>query len=199
MRSAGGAQRMPYISDAERERARWMTLAEAVAHVEERDRCDRHSALQQLCNALGDRKVRYKFEDLKWFDMKPEHADFWQQPRTIWPSDYKVFDPYGFVTRTVLVYKDDIFKFWPELSVASAGSRITKAGPTTKAKRRRGRPPAEIEVHQAIDRLVEGGRDVKRMLRKKLVALVEEECGKRWKPRAISTHILTWLERHLDT
>ena len=119
---------MPYISDAELERARWMTLAEAVAHVEVHDGCDPRSALEQLCNAICDRKLRTKWEDRKWFDWEPGRASFWAR---ICIRDAKVADPETGEWRTVLVLKDDVLRIWPEPSLASAGSGSAKAGPTT--------------------------------------------------------------------
>lgn len=45
---------MPYVSKAERQRADWRTLAEAVAHIRLRDKCDEAAARQQLRDALAD-------------------------------------------------------------------------------------------------------------------------------------------------
>jgi len=53
MRSAQ-RRRMPYKSEAERERENWMTLPEAVAHIRSADCCDEKVARQQLVKALAD-------------------------------------------------------------------------------------------------------------------------------------------------
>jgi hypothetical protein len=45
---------MPYKSQAERERERWMTLPEAVAHIRATDRCDENAARRQIIKALAD-------------------------------------------------------------------------------------------------------------------------------------------------
>jgi hypothetical protein len=63
MRSASGGARLPYISDAKQERARWMTLAEAIAYVMKHDDCDHSSATEQLCDALCDYKIRKQFQN----------------------------------------------------------------------------------------------------------------------------------------
>ena len=191
---------MPYISDAERERARWMTLTELIAHVE-REGCERSAALKQIRNALSDRKLRIKWEKeplrlsryILYAHQPPEGASFWQQADI--DDDAKVFDPETENRRTLLILKDDVFALWPVPSVAAAASESGKVGPTIKAKGR-GRPDAEIEIHRAIDRLLQRGFNVKNVLRKELVALVDRESGKRRKPRTIQKHISSWLEKH---
>lgn len=45
---------MPYKSKAERERERWMTLPEAVAHIRLADKCGESDARRQLLKALAD-------------------------------------------------------------------------------------------------------------------------------------------------
>jgi hypothetical protein len=55
---------MPYVSKAERQRADWRTLVEAVDHVRSRDKCDEVTARQQLAAALADGAL----EPLRWED-----------------------------------------------------------------------------------------------------------------------------------
>ena len=176
MRSAGGAQRMPYISDAERERSRWTTLAEAVAHVEEHDGCDR-PALKQLCDALGDRKLRNKFEDEKWFDCLPERASFWQQAR-IRIDDAKVFDADAGEWRTLLVLEDDILRLWP----------ITNA-------KGRGRPVVQDKIHEAFGQLFQDGPNLKAMSQKQRAKAVNEKCGEEFDVRTVEKYFQSWLEK----
>ena len=176
MRSAGGAQRMPYISDAERERSRWTTLAEAVAHVEEHDGCDR-PALKQLCDALGDRKLRNKFEDQKWFDCLPERASFWQQAR-IRIDDAKVFDADAGEWRTLLVLEDDILRLWP----------ITNA-------KGRGRPVVQDKIHEAFGQLFQDGPNLKAMSQKQRAKAVNEKCGEEFDVRTVEKYFQSWLEK----
>jgi hypothetical protein len=57
---------MPYLSRAERERAQWFTLPEAVAHICESDGCDREAARQQLQHALSDGALGV----LRWEDAR---------------------------------------------------------------------------------------------------------------------------------
>ena len=48
---------MTYISKAERERARWMTAAEAIKHIQKADSCGRDEAWMQLSKAIADGKA----------------------------------------------------------------------------------------------------------------------------------------------
>jgi hypothetical protein len=48
---------MPYRSKAERELPLWMTLVEAVAHIQAQERCDQVGALRQLRMALGEGEI----------------------------------------------------------------------------------------------------------------------------------------------
>ena len=184
---------MPYISDAEHERARWIPLAELIAHVAKHDGCNRASALKQICDALGDRKLH-----IKWQSEKPIHSD----PEILvadWPPDDarawqaaiirrdRVFDPWAKRWRTLLILKHSIFRLWPGPSA--------KAGPITKVKSP-GRPSARNDIHQALDRLSQQGLGVRGTPRKELEAWVAEKCGKRWTLRTVQKYIPGWLENH---
>src|SRR5215472_18012600 len=57
IRSASGRRAMRYISDVERERARWITITEAIEHIIRVLACDRPEAEQQLRNAGSDGKI----------------------------------------------------------------------------------------------------------------------------------------------
>jgi choline dehydrogenase-like flavoprotein len=52
---------MPYTSRMARERARWMTLREALAHIETAEHCSLKAAWRQLGEAVADREV-----DARW-------------------------------------------------------------------------------------------------------------------------------------
>ena len=163
------------------------------------DSCDRDSALKQLRKALGDRKLRIKWDKellrlspyILYAHRPPEGTTFWQQARI--DDDDKVLDPETENWRTLLILKDDVFQFWPETSVASAGSESGKAGPITKAKGR-GRPIACNDVHQAADRLSQQGRKLKGMPQKEREALVVEASGRCL--RTVQKYLPSWLEKH---
>jgi hypothetical protein len=173
-----------------------MTLAEAINRISKQDNCSWDEAKDQIRAALADNAIgplRWEDEQPTAVSTAPVDRDFWQKANI--RQDGRVFDRWRKRSRTLLISKHMIFQLWPERSVASTGSGSGEAGPTTKAKRR-GRPDAEIEIHQALDQLVQRECDVKGMLRKELVALVEEEFGKRRKPRTIMKYISSWLEKH---
>jgi hypothetical protein len=207
MRSAA-ERALPYISAAELERARWMTLAEALAHVAEHDRCDRRSALKQLRDALGDGKLHYEWAKerlrlstyyLLYAHRPPKSANFWQRARI---RGAKVFDPETNIFRTLLILKDDIFQLWPKrpevASVASAGSESGQAGEATKAKGR-GRPKVEKELHHAFDRLSQQGYSVKNTPWKQLEALIDAECSQKWSLRTKQKYKQSWLQKRANT
>ena len=120
----------PYISDAERERARWMTLTELTAEVTKHHRG--RPADQQIRNALDDRKLIIKWEDATADqrrrrrptdpppmshpngvdqgpalvpDWPPNEAGFWQQARI---DGDKVFDPVTEHWRTLLLLRRSV-------------------------------------------------------------------------------------------
>jgi hypothetical protein len=103
-----------------------MTLSEAVAHVAKRYRGDRRSALKQLRDALGDRRIHSKWEDYKTPPIEyeglsagywpPVDARFWLQQARI--RGYKVFDRVCKCWRTLLLLRQDVRKIWPELPPA---------------------------------------------------------------------------------
>jgi hypothetical protein len=190
------------MTEAERERERWMTLAEAIAHIAKHDGCDRDSALKQLRGALGDRRLHNKWEDQRPNhacegmiispDWPPDDASSWQQA-DIQVDTGKVFDPSRRRWRTLLILKDSVSQIWGDPSVASAGSESGKARPITKAKGR-GRPGACNKVHQAADRISQRGLSVKETPRKEFVAQVAEESG--MSVRTVQKYFPSWLEKH---
>ena len=57
---------MTYVSKAERERARWMTAAEAIKHIQKADSCGRDEAWMQLSKAIADGKVPNRWADVSF-------------------------------------------------------------------------------------------------------------------------------------
>jgi hypothetical protein len=53
---------MPYVSEEEQEQQKWMTLKEAISHIQRVDRCDEVTALQQLRKALANEAVEARFK-----------------------------------------------------------------------------------------------------------------------------------------
>jgi hypothetical protein len=124
---------MPYISDAKRERGRWMTFEAAIAFVSRMDGCDRDCAEQQLRNALSDRKLFTKWEDQKTAAMRrhrqptghgsseagptpipdwpPNDPPFWHQTPI---REGMVFDPFTQRERRLLLLRSHVQRIWPE-------------------------------------------------------------------------------------
>jgi|HubBroStandDraft_6_1064221.scaffolds.fasta_scaffold500263_2 hypothetical protein len=112
-----------YISDAKRERARWMTFTEVVALVAKHDRCDRDCAEQQLRDALTDHKLIVRWEDQakaapNWsggptpiLDRPPDDPRFWQQTPI---REDTVFDPYTQRERSLLLHRLSVQNIWPD-------------------------------------------------------------------------------------
>jgi hypothetical protein len=93
-----------------------MTLAEAIAHVIKLDGCDRRSALEQLCLANREGKIRSEWEERKWWDLQGDS-------REVRISDAKVRDRTGDY-RTVLVLKGDVFRIWARAAAARRGAVV---------------------------------------------------------------------------
>jgi hypothetical protein len=119
-----------YISDAARERARWITFEEAIEFVSRTVRCSRESADQQLRDACSDRKLFIRWEDqvtaamrrgrqptghgseagpTPILDRPPDNADFWQHACI---HDGKVFDPFTRRERTLLLLRFSVEQIW---------------------------------------------------------------------------------------
>jgi hypothetical protein len=144
----------PYISDAERERARWMTLAELIAHTAKHH--GRRSALKQIRGALDDRKLIAKWEDATADQLRrklptdpppmtdadgppqgptllpdwpPNKTSFWQQARI---RGSKVFDPETECWRTLLLLRWSVQQSWPEQQPVPPPPENSKGGAPSK-------------------------------------------------------------------
>jgi hypothetical protein len=56
---------MPYVSRAEQERALWMTLREALEHIQMREGCNLRAAWDQLQKAIGDQEVKVRWAGVR--------------------------------------------------------------------------------------------------------------------------------------
>jgi hypothetical protein len=171
-----------------------MTLAEAINRISKQDNCTWDEAKDQIRAVLADNAIG----PLRWEDERPTAAstapvdpDFWEKADI--RRDGKVFDPWTKRWRTLLIPKQSIFQIWPEQTAASAGSESGKAGTVTKAK-----DPghAEIEIHQAFDRLFQRGLNLKDMYHKTRAELVHKECGIQFDKRTVQKYFRSWLEKH---
>jgi hypothetical protein len=96
---------MPYVSKSAEERAKWMTLCEAVAHIEIVERCSFRVAWDQLRDAIGDQAVMVRWGDvslelstirdghyIEEDDVPPNNEWFWTSARAIFVGTGRVLD-----------------------------------------------------------------------------------------------------------
>ena len=74
---------MPYVSNADRERAHWMTLNETLAFIRAAEGCSRKEARRQLGLAVADQEVEARWPQkihLQWADEvgPPASLEFWK-------------------------------------------------------------------------------------------------------------------------
>jgi hypothetical protein len=126
---------MPYQSKADRERAQWMTLREALTHIGKAERCTLKAALRQLGEAIADREIDARWphalhlsgdwdEDLG----PPRDIRFWKSARFILAGGGRILDDPACRThhvrlqliregklhyRRVLIRRDDVERIWP--------------------------------------------------------------------------------------
>jgi hypothetical protein len=149
---------LPYISKAERERARWMTLNEAVDRICQHHNCDRREAIRQIRKALADNALA----PLRWEDqlIKPNFATlppidrrFWEEARF---QRGRVFDPWTKQWRVLLIPKLRINEHWPERTeAASDDSQTSPDGGNVYSfpKPKVGATSARAEFDRAYDQL----------------------------------------------
>jgi hypothetical protein len=174
-----------------------MTLAEAIDWICRCDGCDRRSALKQLRDALGDRKLHIKWDKerirlspyILYAHRPPEDASFWKQARI---RSAKVLDPETENYRTLLILKDDILQLWPDQSIATAAPQSGKGG----------RHGTGNEVDQGYDKLLRRlGDRLQKMAPMELAKLIAKESSKKlgepgWAPRTVLGHIQRRRAQH---
>ena len=182
---------MPFISN-KRQRALFVTLAEAIDRISKQGNYSRRAATRQIREALAaDAIGPLRWEDA-WMDYPPVDRQFWLVEARIRRGS--VFDPSVKRWRTLLIGKQSISQARP--------AENDNVGPLTKAKG--GAPSAKDEIYQALDRLShEEGHSVKDIVpRQRLAELVAKECGKLlgksrgWTLGTVLCHIRSWPKKH---
>jgi hypothetical protein len=144
---------MPYVSNADRERALWMTLREAVVHIATAEHCSIRIAWAQLRDAIGDHEVlvrwanvsldlstidegRYIEED----DVPSNDKHFWKSARAIFTGGGSVLDDPAhrwkddrlkliregtLRYRPMLVRREAVERLWPRLDEGAEASPPT--------------------------------------------------------------------------
>lgn len=114
---------MPYVSKPEKERAKWMPIADAVRHIRGVDRCTHTKAVKQLFAALRDKAI-----DCCWADMKPPswgpstlitysdslpNPSAWRAPKLIMRRGGLVKFDSAEPARPLLLLREHVLKIWP--------------------------------------------------------------------------------------
>jgi hypothetical protein len=157
------------------ERARWMTLREALAHIEKAEHCSVKAAWRQLGEAIADREVDvrwphalqltrmgdYEDEDIG----PPRNIRFWKSARRIFIRGGVILDDpasrknsvrlqlirqHKLLYRPVLIRRDDVERIWPTAS-GMAEPRL----PTESLSHVAPRKPAEAAIRKEIIRILE--------------------------------------------
>ena len=106
---------MRYVSKMAQERARWMTLREALTHIGKARRCSLKAALRQLGGAIADREVDARWSHAihlsgDWEDEDigpPRDVRFWRSARVVLVAGGRILDdpilpyqPYSFAAHS---------------------------------------------------------------------------------------------------
>jgi hypothetical protein len=135
---------MPYVSKAARERARWMTLREALVHIASLENCSLRAAWQQLREAIIDNEVVAFWLDMgphaqlmgggRFIDETPADRRFWESARIIFTGEGRILDDPSLHSaeerlkligtrelryRPVKIVREAVEKIWSETNVSS--------------------------------------------------------------------------------
>jgi hypothetical protein len=155
---SAATQAVPYVTEAERERAKWMTLGEVVGHVIEHESCTKREALRQIRAAIGDGKLFARWEDERprhgspdgiviapdrpprngeqWRDSDEGAWKVWCWQRAVIRGD-RLLDPRTRRPRVLLLSQFEVQQTWREQ---------TAAPPPAKESRPKGGRPSSYET-----------------------------------------------------
>ena len=213
---------MPYVSKAERERAGWMTLREALDHIQMTGDCNLRAAWD---HAIGDQEARVRWADASldlstigdgsYVDednVPPTAEGFWKSARAIFTGEGSVLDDPACRSQSVrikliregklgyrrlLVLREHVEKNWPGDSAEHLSSGESTSA--TKDIIRAGRPSARNLVWQTLDRMLARG-DQLGVSQKRLAESIAQENDKKlgrdrgWNERTIVSHVSDWLK-----
>jgi hypothetical protein len=194
---------MPYTLKMAQERARWMTLREALAHIEKAEHCSVKAAWRQLGEAVADREVDARWPHAigltmdDWDDEDigpPRDIRFWKSARYILGvggkhARLKLIREGKLYYRSVLIRRDDVERIWP--------TGEGRAGERADIRRAEGRPSVKHAVWKTLQEM----RDESHPLhtpQKQLATLVAKRNNrnlgdKGWSERTVIQHVSTWL------
>jgi hypothetical protein len=144
---------VPYVSKLAEERAKWMTLREAVAHIKAADRVSRRAAWDQLREAIGDQTVAVRWADVtlepstmleghyvEEDDVPPTSRQFWKLALIKFAGGGRVLDDPAcrgssvrlrliregtLHYRPLLVRREPVERLWPRLDKGAEESSPT--------------------------------------------------------------------------
>ena len=205
---------MPYQSKADRERAQWMTLREALTHIGKAERCTLKAALRQLGEAIADREIDARWphalhlsgdwdEDLG----PPRDIRFWKSARFILAGGGRILDDPACRThhvrlqliregklhyRRVLIRRDDVERIWP--------AREARAREQVDIRRKQGRPTARDTVWKTMGQMRDESYNLTTP-QLRLAELVAERNSRKlgdkgWSERTIIEHVSDWLKKN---
>jgi hypothetical protein len=144
---------MPYVSRAERERAQWWTLREALEHIQEIEDCTMRVAWDHLRTAIGDQEVPVRWGDVSLDlstinegqyiyddDVPPKEKWFWKSARVMFTGKGRVLDDHArhgrnsrirlirqgkLNYRPLLVRREAAERIWPITTRSSEPERAT--------------------------------------------------------------------------
>jgi hypothetical protein len=216
---------MPYVSKAEQERARWMTLREALTHIKTVEECNLRAAWDQLRETIGDQEAKVRWADvslelssidgghyIEEDDVPPTEKGFWQSARVIFSGQGSVLDDPACRRKTIrlnliresrlhyrplLVLREDVLRHWLGRSAEDLSNMESAA---SKPIRKPGRPSARDLVRQTLNLMRSAGTNLN-LPHKHLANLVAQENGKKlgdrgWNERTVVQHISEWLEEN---
>lgn len=137
---------MPYTSKMAQERAQWMTLVEALAHIRSSEKCSSLSAQVQLKRAIGDGDVPVKWADSHGARDKPNTA---QLARSQLVLSGPGLAPFGDSLRSLLFLRSAVLAIWP-LTGTPKSAQNFKGGPAGRIKEEHGQWMTLVE---AIDHI----------------------------------------------
>jgi hypothetical protein len=174
---------MPYRSKAERELPLWMTLVEAVAHIQAQEGCDQIEALRQLRVALGEGEIPARWAaaplpplgplamyvgspPLFSSDAVPTDALFWNHALIFLVGNGRVIDQSflldddenrasegGPRPRELFLLRTRVLEHWPLPSEAREDSNRVQSGSSDQPKKRRPKPASKSVIRKTIKEL----------------------------------------------
>lgn len=186
---------MPYISKTQRERARWVTLAEAINHIRTIENLTRDEAWHQLRTAIADNEVLWKWDEpagvlrrenpsrsAKRSAVRPSRVPkqynrfFWESAQIDFTNGGRVLDDVGQRCPPWLLsvmLRDGTVRYRPLLILREAVEKIWVTAPIKSAQ------PQEpnLALEQNVNRAARRGVAALEAIRKAAIEVYKEAGG----------------------